>query len=68
MGGIGLMHRNSLLGRHANGHSYQGYADLRLDDWAHAYYGDAYSRLQRIKGHYDPRNLFHHAQSIQLVT
>lgn len=49
---------------HANGHAYQGYADIRLDNWAHAYYGDTYSRLQRIKGYYDARNLFHHAQSI----
>lgn len=50
---------------HANGHSYQGYADLRLDNWAHAYYGEGYSRLRRIKSHYDPQNIFHHARSIR---
>lgn len=53
---------------HANGHAYQGYADLRLDNWAYAYYGDSYPRLQRIKGYYDPQNLFHHTQTIRLPT
>ena len=53
------------LRRHANGHSYQGYADLRLDNWAHAYYGESYSRLRRTKSHYDPQNVFHHARSIR---
>ncbi|MCA1659512.1 MAG: BBE domain-containing protein, partial [Verrucomicrobiaceae bacterium] len=53
------------LRQHANGHSYQGYADLRLDNWAHAYYGESYSRLRCIKSHYDPQNIFHHAQSIR---
>jgi hypothetical protein len=56
-----------ILRAHANGHAYQGYADLRLDNWAHAYYGDTYSRLQRIKGFYDPKNLFHHAQTVRPI-
>ena len=49
----------------ANGHVYQGYADLHLEDWAHAYYGDAYPRLQEIKRLYDPDGVFAHAQSIR---
>jgi FAD/FMN-containing dehydrogenase len=56
------------LQSYANGHTYQGYADLRLDDWAYAYYGDSYPRLQRIKACYDPGDLFHHAQTIRLPT
>jgi len=53
------------LQSHANGHTYQGYADLRLDNWTHAYYGDSYSRLQQIKHHYDPGDFFHHVQTIR---
>lgn len=54
------------LARHASGAVYQGYADRRLDDWAQAYYGDTYPRLQEVKARYDPENLFRHAQSIRL--
>jgi len=54
------------LRSHANGHTYQGYADLRLDNWAYAYYGDSYPRLQQIKACYDPGDFFHHAQTIRL--
>jgi FAD/FMN-containing dehydrogenase len=53
------------LQRHANGHTYQGYADLRLENWGYAYYGDTYSRLQQIKHHYDPGDFFHHVQTIR---
>ena len=48
----------------ANGHVYQGYADLRLEGWEEAYYGDAYPRLRRIKRRVDPGDVFRHAQSI----
>lgn len=54
------------LARHAGGAVYQGYADWRLDDWAQAYYGDTYPRLQAVKARYDPEDLFRHAQSIRL--
>lgn len=50
--------------RHANGHVYQGYADLRLENWAHSYYGAAFPRLREVKRRYDPGNFFRHAQSI----
>lgn len=52
------------LSRHANGHAYQGYADLWRDQWASAYYGSCYERLKKIKRRYDPENVFRHAQSI----
>lgn len=50
--------------RHANGHVYQGYADLRLDGWHRAYYGDRHSELQRVKRKYDPQCVFRHAQTL----
>lgn len=49
---------------HANGHVYQGYADLRLDDFRRAYYGDHRSRLQHVKQRYDPEHVFRHAQTL----
>jgi aclacinomycin oxidase len=33
--------------------------------WSQLYYKHHYPRLQKIKAHWDPRNIFHHAQSIQ---
>ena len=54
------------LASQADGHVYQGYADPTLRDWAHAYYGETYTRLQQVKRGYDPANVFRHAQSIRL--
>jgi FAD/FMN-containing dehydrogenase len=34
--------------------------------WHRIYYGDNYSRLQRVKAEWDPNNVFHHALSIRL--
>ncbi len=46
---------------------YRNYPDAGFDDWANAYWGGHYSRLQRIKGRYDPDDLFHHPQSVRLT-
>jgi FAD/FMN-containing dehydrogenase len=40
------------------------YCDLDLPDYATAYWGDNLARLMAVKQHYDPDNLFHHAQSV----
>jgi FAD/FMN-containing dehydrogenase len=55
-----------ILSPYLNGHVYQNYADDELTDWADAYYGQNYTRLQQIKRTYDPENLFEFQQSIRL--
>ncbi|GAA1830064.1 FAD-binding oxidoreductase [Luedemannella flava] len=54
------------LAPHLNGEVYQNYADADRADWAQAYYGATYARLQTIKQRYDPTDFFHHPQSIRL--
>ncbi|MCW2542375.1 MAG: FAD-binding oxidoreductase [Frankiales bacterium] len=49
-----------------SGQVYQNYADENLTNWAKAYYGEHYPRLQQIKKRYDPDDLFHHIQSVRL--
>ncbi len=49
---------------HMPGAAYVNYCDLELPDYATAYWGDNLPRLVAVKRHYDPDNLFHHAQSV----
>jgi FAD/FMN-containing dehydrogenase len=49
----------------STGGSYQNFADPALQqNFAKAYYGDNLARLSRVKGRYDPKNLFRFGQSI----
>lgn len=54
---------------------YINYPDADLNDpswnssadrWSKLYYKDAYPRLQRVKERWDPLNVFHHHQSVEL--
>ncbi|MGB0384003.1 MAG: FAD-binding oxidoreductase [Ardenticatenaceae bacterium] len=45
---------------------YVNYPDVDLGPWQELYYGDNYSRLQDVKKQWDPHNIFHHRQSIEL--
>jgi FAD/FMN-containing dehydrogenase len=44
--------------------AYANYVEPDLADWAHAYYGANYSRLQSVKRHYDPDRLFDFPQAV----
>lgn len=45
--------------------AYANYADPGISDYAKAYWGANYARLQSIKKQYDPGNLFTFAQSVK---
>jgi FAD/FMN-containing dehydrogenase len=47
-----------------SGRVFPNFPDPDLGDWAHAYYGTNYERLLRIKGTYDPDNVFRFQQSL----
>ncbi len=43
---------------------FPNFPDPDLEEWAHAYYGPNYERLVRIKGTYDPDDVFSFHQSL----
>jgi FAD/FMN-containing dehydrogenase len=55
---------HSSMRPYVDGYAYQNYIDANLTDWKHAYYGDNYARLTRVKRAYDPGGLFTFAQAI----
>ena len=57
----------ALVHPHGAGGSYVNFPDPELDGWALAYYGSNFERLVRIKGAYDPRNVFRFPQSVPVA-
>ncbi|KUO20555.1 FAD-binding oxidoreductase [Streptomyces dysideae] len=49
---------------YASGAAYQNYTDPSLKDWRKAYYGDAATRLTRLKKQYDPKGFFTYPQAL----
>jgi hypothetical protein len=47
-------------------HHYSNYPSLEFHDWAQAYYGENYPRLQLSKLKYDPNDRLSHLQSVKL--
>ena len=46
-----------------SGGVYPNFPDPDLEDWEHAYYGENYARLLRVKATYDPDGFFRFHQS-----
>ncbi|RFS86598.1 FAD-binding oxidoreductase [Actinomadura spongiicola] len=55
----------NVIDPYSNGETYQNFIDPRLTDWKRSYYAENYRRLQRVKRHYDPHNVFRSPQSIR---
>lgn len=49
---------------HASGAAYQNYSDPALRNWRKAYYGDAATRLTKLKKQYDPQGFFTYPQAL----
>ncbi|MFE0255445.1 FAD-binding oxidoreductase [Streptomyces sp. NPDC059010] len=49
---------------YASGAAYQNYSDPGLTDWRKAYYGDAGTRLTKLKKQYDPERFFTYPQAL----
>lgn len=56
-----------LLLPYSNRHSYQNFPDPALKDFARAYYGRNLPRLSKVKGAWDPDDVFTYPQAIPLT-
>lgn len=56
--------RTGVAAHTAGSGSYVNTIDLTLDHWLWDYYRENLPRLMRVKKRYDPRDVFHHPQSI----
>ncbi|MER6073519.1 FAD-binding oxidoreductase [Streptomyces sp. NPDC001817] len=59
-----LTSAHGAMAPYASGAAYQNYTDPTLKDWRTAYYGDAATRLGKVKKQYDPQRFFSYAQGL----
>ncbi|MGW7817456.1 FAD-binding oxidoreductase [Streptomyces puniciscabiei] len=59
-----LASAHQAMAPYASGAAYQNYTDPTLKDWKKAYYGDAATRLVKVKESYDPQRFFSYAQGL----
>ncbi|MGX4690819.1 FAD-dependent oxidoreductase [Streptomyces sp. JNUCC 63] len=59
-----LASTHSAMRPYASGAAYQNYTDPTLTNWRTAYYGDAATRLTKLKQQYDPARFFTYPQGL----
>ncbi|WP_369395168.1 FAD-binding oxidoreductase [Streptomyces sp. CG1] len=59
-----LTSAHKAMAPYASGAAYQNYTDPTLTNWKKAYYGDAATRLGKVKQQYDPQRFFSYAQGL----
>ncbi|MFF0017819.1 FAD-binding oxidoreductase [Streptomyces sp. NPDC005374] len=59
-----LTEAHSAMKPYASGAAYQNYTDPTLKNWRTAYYGDAATKLAKVKKQYDPQGFFTYPQSL----
>ncbi|MGW3202589.1 FAD-binding oxidoreductase [Streptomyces sp. NPDC001135] len=59
-----LTSAHQAMSPYASGAAYQNYTDPTLRNWKKAYYGDAVTRLGKVKQQYDPQRFFSYAQGL----
>ncbi|WP_330289192.1 FAD-binding oxidoreductase [Streptomyces sp. NBC_00576] len=59
-----LTSAHNAMAPYASGAAYQNYTDPTLKNWRKAYYGDAATRLTKLKQQYDPKRVFTYPQAL----
>ncbi|WP_031225442.1 FAD-binding oxidoreductase [Streptomyces roseochromogenus] len=59
-----LTSAHQAMAPYASGAAYQNYTDPTLKNWRAAYYGEAATRLGKVKQQYDPQRFFSYAQGL----
>ncbi|MFF7358752.1 MULTISPECIES: FAD-binding oxidoreductase [Streptomyces] len=59
-----LASAHQAMAPYASGAAYQNYTDPTLANWKKAYYGDAVTRLGKVKKQYDPARFFSYGQGL----
>lgn len=62
-----MKHIQATLERNGIDQHYLNYPDLNIEHYETAYYGQAYSRLQKLKHQLDPKNRFDYSQGVKPI-